>query len=100
MFVPMKVAERARFGTRLLRYLKDPSVPVGRKLLGLVTALYVVWPLDVLPDMIPIIGWLDDVGILGLGAWWVVREVNRHSAKKPANASARTSTVDAVRDGP
>jgi len=79
MLEGMNVTDRARFGTRLLRYLKDPNVATGRKLLGLAAALYVVWPLDVLPDMIPLVGWLDDLGILGLGAWWVAREVNRHS---------------------
>lgn len=27
--------------------------------------LYIVSPLDVLPDVIPFLGWLDDIGVLG-----------------------------------
>ena len=41
-------------------------------------ALYVVFPFDLLPDFIPLVGWLDDlVAILGLGATtvWMVKLV-------------------------
>jgi uncharacterized membrane protein YkvA (DUF1232 family) len=27
--------------------------------------LYVLSPIDVIPDIAPIIGWLDDVGVIG-----------------------------------
>jgi hypothetical protein len=41
-------------------------------------AAYVLFPFDLLPDLIPIIGWLDDlVALVGLGATtvWVWRSV-------------------------
>ena len=28
--------------------------------------LYVVWPMDALADIIPVIGWMDDIGVLSL----------------------------------
>jgi uncharacterized membrane protein YkvA (DUF1232 family) len=27
--------------------------------------LYVLSPIDFLPDVIPVVGWLDDIGVLG-----------------------------------
>lgn len=27
--------------------------------------LYVLSPIDFIPDVIPVIGWLDDIGVLG-----------------------------------
>lgn len=32
----------------------------------LAAIIYILSPIDFVPDVIPIIGWLDDVGVLGL----------------------------------
>lgn len=38
------------------------------KLVAVVIALlYVLWPIDLVPDLIPVIGWLDDVIALIVG---------------------------------
>lgn len=34
--------------------------------LGL-ASLYVVWPLDIIPDMIPMIGMMDDIAVMRFG---------------------------------
>jgi uncharacterized membrane protein YkvA (DUF1232 family) len=49
---------RLRLAVRLLR---DPRVPSSAKALLLAPALYVIFPLDVLPDFIPVLGQLDDL---------------------------------------
>ncbi len=36
-----------------------------RWLLVTLSALYVLSPVDLIPDVIPIVGWLDDIGVLG-----------------------------------
>lgn len=51
----------ARLSWRLLR---DPAVPVGVKLLPLVAVLYLLSPIDGMPDFIPVLGQLDDIGIV------------------------------------
>jgi uncharacterized membrane protein YkvA (DUF1232 family) len=51
---------RIRLSWRLLR---DPVVPAFVKALTLVPLAYVAFPLDVLPDVIPLLGQLDDLGV-------------------------------------
>jgi len=46
------------------RLLRDPRVPLWTKAIPLLAALYIVSPVDVLPDIIPGLGQLDDLGIL------------------------------------
>jgi uncharacterized membrane protein YkvA (DUF1232 family) len=56
--------DRLRLGWRLLR---DPRVPAFPKWLApAFMALYFVSPLDAIPDFVPILGQLDDVGIIAL----------------------------------
>lgn len=71
-------------------YLQDPEVRLWRKLVGAVGVLYAVWPLDVIPDVIPLVGWLDDVGVLSVVTWFVVREIRRHGKRKRAGEARGT----------
>jgi uncharacterized membrane protein YkvA (DUF1232 family) len=52
---------RARLIVRLLR---DAGVPRYVKALAVVPVLYVISPLDVLPDFVPVLGQLDDLGVV------------------------------------
>ncbi len=42
-----------------------------RALIGVLALLYVLSPLDLVPDVIPFVGWLDDLGVLA----WAARQV-------------------------
>ena len=44
--------------------LRDPRAPKAAKLVTELAALYVISPIDFIPDTIPILGWLDD-GMIG-----------------------------------
>ena len=52
----------------IYRYLKDPQTNWKPKLLLVISIVYLLWPVDLLPDVIPFIGWLDDLGVAGLFA--------------------------------
>lgn len=43
----------------------DPSTPAWAKAILAAAIAYVLCPLDAIPDFIPIVGWTDDVGVLG-----------------------------------
>jgi uncharacterized membrane protein YkvA (DUF1232 family) len=68
-------------GRRLHSYMKDPQVATWRKLAGLGAVAYLILPFDAVPDFIPIFGWLDDVGVLGLAAAFMARELKNHPGK-------------------
>jgi uncharacterized membrane protein YkvA (DUF1232 family) len=71
----------------LARYYRDPSASILGKLVALVAALYAVLPFDLVPD-VPIIGWLDDLGVMGLASAWLFHAVGRYR-----EAPARSSVV-------
>ncbi len=55
-------------GRLAFRLFNDPRVPSWVKYgIPLLVVLYLVMPLDVLPDFIPILGQLDDIGVVVLG---------------------------------
>ena len=55
------LVSHARLSVRLVR---EPRVPLLTKALPLLATVYVVSPLDFIPDVLPIVGQLDDFGIL------------------------------------
>ena len=59
-----QVVQNLRLAWRLM---KDPSVPLGFKLIPLVALLYVLVPTDFVPDFIPGLGQVDDLTVLLLG---------------------------------
>ncbi|HEY1409638.1 MAG TPA: DUF1232 domain-containing protein, partial [Promineifilum sp.] len=54
---------------RLVYYLiRDKDVPIYLKLLPLLGIGYILFPIDFAPDFIPVLGQLDDLTLLIIGA--------------------------------
>lgn len=51
---------------------RDPRMPWYAKVLAVAVAAYALSPIDLIPDFVPVIGYLDDLVILPLGIWLVV----------------------------
>lgn len=45
--------------------LRDARTPASAKLATIMAVLYVISPIDLIPDFVPLLGWLDD-GILAM----------------------------------
>jgi uncharacterized membrane protein YkvA (DUF1232 family) len=43
---------------------RNPATPLSIKLVTAALALYVVYPIDLLPDLFPVLGWIDDATLL------------------------------------
>ena len=96
------------------RLLRDERVPVIKYLIPILVALYVVSPIDAIPDFLFGVGQLDDLGATVIGALMVLRlttmfasddvvnghlramgKAQRDDAGRPDGDGSRT--VDAVR---
>jgi len=51
---------------RLKDYLMSGQSSTGDIILVVAALLYLISPFDVIPDFIPVVGWLDDVAVAGL----------------------------------
>jgi uncharacterized membrane protein YkvA (DUF1232 family) len=51
--------------------LRDPKGPQSAKIVTAIAAIYLIWPVDLIPDVAPLIGWLDDIGVTTLALWWL-----------------------------
>lgn len=52
---------------------KDPRVPLLAKMLIVIVVAYALSPIDLIPDFIPVIGYLDDMLLLPVGIWLAIR---------------------------
>ena len=57
----------------LWRAFFAPETPVWIKGLMLLVPAYLLSPIDLIPDFIPIAGWLDDAIVIPLMVTWIVR---------------------------
>ena len=80
---------------------RDPRVPWHAKLVALLVAAYALSPIDLIPDFVPVLGYLDEVVILPLGIMLAVRLVPpalmaEHRATAAAAAGRPVSRVAAA----
>jgi uncharacterized membrane protein YkvA (DUF1232 family) len=74
MFDRIKIWARALKRDAYAIYLaaRSPNTPWYVKVLATVVAAYAFSPIDLIPDFIPVVGYLDDLILVPLGIWLVV----------------------------
>src|SRR5690242_17960985 len=70
---------------------RDPRTPWFARLLALGVAAYALSPIDLIPDFIPVLGYLDDLLIVPLGLMLVL-----HLLPADVLATSRAKARDAV----
>ncbi|MEP7121690.1 MAG: DUF1232 domain-containing protein [Byssovorax sp.] len=72
----------------MTRLLRDHRAALWAKLLVVATMLYVVFPFDLLPDVAPFVGWIDDIGLVVVMRLLLYRQVEPYRypffGKRPA----------------
>tara|TARA_R110001583_G_scaffold3965_3_gene23840 strand:- start:638 stop:1012 length:375 start_codon:yes stop_codon:yes gene_type:complete len=51
---------------------RDQRTPLFAKILIIIIVAYALSPIDLIPDFIPILGYLDDLILLPIGICWVI----------------------------
>lgn len=55
--------------------LKHPQTPWYARLFAAIVTAYALSPVDLIPDFIPILGYLDDLILVPVGVWVLLRMV-------------------------
>lgn len=61
---------------------KEYIVDTKTKLVIAGALAYVIFPMDIIPDFLPIVGWLDDAFVLGFTINSISEEIERYKAFK------------------
>ncbi|KKB11007.1 hypothetical protein VE25_14545 [Devosia geojensis] len=91
MLIPRLVLFRKEV-VQLWKALFAPETPLHLKVATLFVAFYLVNPFDILPDFVPLFGWVDDLILVPLMVSWIVSRL-----PVPAKARARSgrgATID------
>jgi uncharacterized membrane protein YkvA (DUF1232 family) len=73
---------------------RDRRTPWYARVLGVVVAAYALSPVDLIPDAIPVLGYLDDLLLVPLGVALVLRMI-----PPQVMADCREKAAAAMRDG-
>ena len=68
---------------------RDPRTPRRAKLLAGAVAAYALSPIDLIPDIIPVLGLLDDLLIVPAGIWLALRWVPTELMEEYRTAALR-----------
>jgi uncharacterized membrane protein YkvA (DUF1232 family) len=72
---------------------RDPRTPWYAKALAVGVAAYALSPIDLIPDFIPILGQLDELIILPLGIWLVVRMIPAEVIAEHRRSAVREQAI-------
>jgi len=80
---------------------RDPRTPAAARWLALAVIAYALSPIDLIPDVIPVLGYLDDLLLLPLGLWLclrlipdaVMQDCRRQAATRPPAALGRRGAI-------
>jgi uncharacterized membrane protein YkvA (DUF1232 family) len=97
-------------GRLVWRLLRDPRVPIYLKVLPVGALVYVLSPLDFVPDLAPLLGQVDDIGVLLAGVEGFIALCPQHIVDEhmaairagqgdrqgytPAHTGNRSETID------
>lgn len=96
-----KVGRQLHAALQLYRQSKAGNVLTPRNVAILTfSILYVVWPMDALADIIPVIGWMDDIGILSIAFTSIIASMGAQSGKEDAESPAPATTDDDTPQSP
>lgn len=57
---------------------KHPDMPLTAKILAIFVVAYAFSPIDLIPDFIPVIGYLDDMIIVPIGIYFTLKLIPEH----------------------
>ena len=92
-----KAGEKTVYFSLLLYYTaKDPSVPKSSKLIIVGALSYLIFPVDLIPDFIPMVGLADDATVIATAVYKVVSHIDddiKNKAKQKLNGFFKNAST-------
>lgn len=83
----VELLDKVKLAWRLFR---DDRVSPAVKAIPLAGLVYIIWPVDLLPDLFPVLGQLDDIAVLLLALNWFIHACPSDVVEEIRNDDART----------
>ena len=61
------------------KYVRSRSVARWKKVLGVFSVVYAILPVDFIPAVLPMVGWLDDIGYLAVAFAFIARDMAKNA---------------------
>ena len=78
---------------RLWFALRHPAAPTWLKVGTALIALYVISPVDLIPDVLPVLGVVDDLVLVPLAIRWLLAQLPREIAEAAARDAAGRASM-------
>ena len=62
---------------QVFKFLRSKQISKTKKFFFILALVYIFVPLDIIPDTIPVVGWLDDLGIAYLALTYVFKQMDK-----------------------
>jgi len=77
----------------LVKFFQDPKASTAGKVFIVLAVAYIVCPVDAIPDIAPILGWLDDIGVAALAFAYMGRVLGKYKKDEDAIETAGTTVA-------
>lgn len=86
---------------QLFQFFMSPKITGTQKVLAGGALLYIISPIDLVPDFIPIAGWLDDLGVAAFALKYIFSQMDNLSEIEAAEEVERAKQMspDEILDG-
>jgi uncharacterized membrane protein YkvA (DUF1232 family) len=90
-----RMRELKDLGREVVRLMMDPKVPMLTKLIPILAIVYLLSPIDLIPDTIPLVTQIDDIAVLLIAAR-IFLQLAPDTASEDDDTEREPATVDAT----
>lgn len=84
---------------QILQFFSSNEISFGKKVLMALAVCYIFWPVDLIPDVIPVLGWLDDIGVAALALRYIFNQMDKLEEKsQPIQPKTQVDAQDVIID--
>lgn len=84
---------------QLYEFFLSPEITGTKKVVVAGALLYLIAPLDLIPDVLPVVGWLDDIGVASFALSYIFSQMDALDSR-PENVETDVQSTPQATDAP